>query len=100
MNGFSRAGIHLFSKLTPLKSNLIRNPLAEVTLQPLAKKKRGPSITGKILVNGVDQTPILEVQLFPMPASFRQFYFEMMHSFSGALLLVSGALIPLWEQSE
>jgi DDE superfamily endonuclease len=66
MNSFSRAGIHPFSKQAPLQSNLIRNPLTEITLQPLAKKKRGPSIAGKILVNGVDQTPVL---LSPLPTT-------------------------------
>lgn len=56
LNGFSRAGIHPFSKQAPLKSNLIRNPLAEVILPPASKKKRGPTIAGQILVNGVDTT--------------------------------------------
>jgi hypothetical protein len=68
MNGFSRAGIHPFSKQAPLKSNLIRNPLAEITLSPLAKKKRGLSIAGKILVNGVDQT----LALSPPPSNISQ----------------------------
>ena len=59
MNGFSRAGIHPFSKQAPINSNLIHNPLAEITLAPLTKKKRGPTIAGKILVNGIDQTPAI-----------------------------------------
>jgi DDE superfamily endonuclease len=39
MNGFSRAGIHPFSKQAPMNSNLIRNPLAEITLAPLTRRK-------------------------------------------------------------
>ena len=64
LNGFSRAGIHPFSKQAPLKSTLIRNPLAEVTLPPASKKKRGPTIAGQILVNGLASTLAL-----PPPSS-------------------------------
>ena len=69
MSGFSRAGIHPFSKQAPLNSNLIRNPLAEITLPPQQKKKRGATIAGKILINGLDQTPALPppIPIIPLP---------------------------------
>lgn len=57
--GFARAGIWPFSKEAPLNSNLVRNPLQELEFQAPIKRKRGPSIAGKVLTNGVALPPAI-----------------------------------------
>jgi hypothetical protein len=61
-DGFARAGIYPFSEGAPLNSSLIRSAVSEKDFQPPAKKKRGPSIAGKVLTNG-------EVPPLVLPAS-------------------------------
>ena len=51
-DGFARAGIHPYCAGAPLNSGLVRDSVDEINFQPTLKKKRGPSIAGKILTNG------------------------------------------------
>lgn len=55
--GFSRAGIYPFCAEAPLNSTLVRHPIEEVDFQPPQKKKRGPSIAGKVLTAGLLSAP-------------------------------------------
>jgi hypothetical protein len=50
-DSFARAEIYPFSKSAPLNSSLIRSAVSEKKFQPPTKKKKSPSITGKILTN-------------------------------------------------
>lgn len=74
LKGFSRTGIYPFSEGAPLKSELVRDPVALAAPPPPPQKKRGPGISGRILTNGIPNQPVYlsyapppQLQLPPVP---------------------------------
>lgn len=58
-DGFERAGIHPFSVGAPLDSSLVKHSIDQVEFQPPAKRKRGPTIAGKVLTTGNPLPPAI-----------------------------------------
>lgn len=69
---FAKAGIWPYSREAPLKSSLVHDPNDLPAPQPQKKRRRGPRISGRILVGGQDITPSLPApyQYLPPPPTY------------------------------
>jgi hypothetical protein len=66
-DGFARAGLWPFNIEAPLNSSLVKHTIDTINFAPPPKRKRGPSIAGKVLTTTGDIQLVAQPTILPAP---------------------------------